>query len=682
LHRIQDALWGVGELMAAKPRVHEIASEFGVNVKILLRMLKEDGEFVKGPSSSVEPAVARRLRARLVEDGDLERNPTAPPSPRVAGPPRPVPAPPGTLSRAVDPAPHASARTVSITEPVQPVPAPAGTRWRTSEPLVPYTQPEPPAPAKEPTSLAVAGSPDRRPSMPRDAPASPTQSRHDLPSTDWRSAAFVPPLSTPGARLARARQERADAAARFSAERAKREARPRLRAADEEILTEEESRARARQSVVTRVDNGWKLYGISRAEREGWKDAGLSPGQAHIPAMCRAFGARGWGITPGMLRVQLKNGRTAQQEFDAGSNIVQVLELLAAARKGHFRGEFDPRVAAIVPILRAHPPARPDVDPLRLGDLTPAGVPKIADYLLRFALPSQDERSIDAFNREREGFERTGRTGPLVKLYAEAHGVFGDLNLTRTLLQNVPLHVANRGMRLPFVSLLSDALRERQFYYLSATATLAVEEDADRRIPVPEEYDLPTPTGFALMRDPDQDGGPAGRILLWSHGARELAATILSVSDLAVGLTEYPTVQAAPTGAVAGDGAEVALALVAAIGVATRRPSSGDLDTDARRAPQRPSVGTVKPRPAKRPVDESGEPVDFVSLIYAPGEAHFEEASTATGRKAEKRWVVRGHWRQQWYSSRGERHPLWIKAHEAGAEEGELLTGDRVKVAR
>ena len=51
--------------MAAKPRVHEIASELGVDSKVALEKLKEMGEYVKGPSSSIEPPVARRLRAGI-----------------------------------------------------------------------------------------------------------------------------------------------------------------------------------------------------------------------------------------------------------------------------------------------------------------------------------------------------------------------------------------------------------------------------------------------------------------------------------------------------------------------------------------------------------------------------------------------------------------------------------------
>uniref|UniRef100_UPI003BA1DA98 translation initiation factor IF-2 N-terminal domain-containing protein n=1 Tax=Microbacterium sp. SA075R TaxID=3121522 RepID=UPI003BA1DA98 len=49
----------------AKPRVHEIAAELGVDSKVALAKLKELGEFVKSPSSTVEPPVARKLRAAL-----------------------------------------------------------------------------------------------------------------------------------------------------------------------------------------------------------------------------------------------------------------------------------------------------------------------------------------------------------------------------------------------------------------------------------------------------------------------------------------------------------------------------------------------------------------------------------------------------------------------------------------
>ncbi|TXK04872.1 translation initiation factor IF-2 [Microbacterium mitrae] len=49
--------------------MHEIASEFGVDSKHALAKLKELGEFVKSISSTIEPPVARKLRAALEAEG-------------------------------------------------------------------------------------------------------------------------------------------------------------------------------------------------------------------------------------------------------------------------------------------------------------------------------------------------------------------------------------------------------------------------------------------------------------------------------------------------------------------------------------------------------------------------------------------------------------------------------------
>ena len=55
--------------MAAKPRVHEVAAEYGIDSKLALAKLKDLGEFVKGPSSTIEPPVARKLRNALEAEG-------------------------------------------------------------------------------------------------------------------------------------------------------------------------------------------------------------------------------------------------------------------------------------------------------------------------------------------------------------------------------------------------------------------------------------------------------------------------------------------------------------------------------------------------------------------------------------------------------------------------------------
>jgi len=87
--------------VAAKPRVHEVAAELGIDSKIALAKLKEMGEFVKGPSSSIEPPVARKLKAALLADGI---KPAAPEAPKVA--PKAAPKPMNPQPVAVAPVMH------------------------------------------------------------------------------------------------------------------------------------------------------------------------------------------------------------------------------------------------------------------------------------------------------------------------------------------------------------------------------------------------------------------------------------------------------------------------------------------------------------------------------------------------------------------------------------------------
>jgi translation initiation factor IF-2 len=87
------------EAHLAKRRVHELAKEYGKQSKLILKALKEMGEFVKSASSTVEPAVERRLRAKLGESSEWspvrserksELPAERPPSLRVVGEAPPV----------------------------------------------------------------------------------------------------------------------------------------------------------------------------------------------------------------------------------------------------------------------------------------------------------------------------------------------------------------------------------------------------------------------------------------------------------------------------------------------------------------------------------------------------------------------------------------------------------------
>lgn len=81
--------------MAGKPRVHEIAAELGVDSKIALAKLKELGEFVKSPSSTIEPPVARKLRAAIESDASLKASADAAPAAAKPAAAKPAAAKPG-----------------------------------------------------------------------------------------------------------------------------------------------------------------------------------------------------------------------------------------------------------------------------------------------------------------------------------------------------------------------------------------------------------------------------------------------------------------------------------------------------------------------------------------------------------------------------------------------------------
>ncbi|PYY62983.1 translation initiation factor IF-2 [Curtobacterium sp. MCSS17_011] len=112
----------------AKPRVHEIASELGVDSKTALEKLKELGEFVRGASSSIEPPVARKLRAALQADGAPAAKPaasaSAPSAPAKASAPKSsAPKPGGPRPGPVRPAPAPEPEAPAA--PAADVPAPA-----------------------------------------------------------------------------------------------------------------------------------------------------------------------------------------------------------------------------------------------------------------------------------------------------------------------------------------------------------------------------------------------------------------------------------------------------------------------------------------------------------------------------------------------------------------------------
>ncbi|OFE06795.1 translation initiation factor IF-2 [Rhodococcus sp. 1139] len=205
--------------MAGKARVHELAKELGVTSKELLATLKEQGEFVKSASSTVEAPVARRLRESFPSAGGAETKsetgaaapaarpaakpgapspsaakPGAPrpgPKPAAPAPAAPAPAAPAAPAPAAPAAPAAAAPAA----PSAPVPTPTFNAPKPAQPA----RPAPAAPAASaPAAPAAPAAPSTgaKPGGPRPGPKAPRVGNNPYSSAPAERPA---PRPAPGA---------------------------------------------------------------------------------------------------------------------------------------------------------------------------------------------------------------------------------------------------------------------------------------------------------------------------------------------------------------------------------------------------------------------------------------------------------------------------------------------------
>ncbi|WP_336081602.1 translation initiation factor IF-2 [Nocardia sp. SSK8] len=184
--------------MAGKARVHELAKELGVTSKELLAKLKEQGEFVKSASSTVEAPVARRLRESLASKSApaADAKPAARPGPSAARPgakptpgngPRPGPRPaPAAPAAAATPAPAAPAPAAPAAE-VKPAPA----------------KPAPAAAQSAPAKPAGAPAPGPRPTPGAPRPGQPQAQRPGAPAQGAPAPRPAGPGPKPGPKTPR-----------------------------------------------------------------------------------------------------------------------------------------------------------------------------------------------------------------------------------------------------------------------------------------------------------------------------------------------------------------------------------------------------------------------------------------------------------------------------------------------
>ncbi|GAA5518802.1 translation initiation factor IF-2 [Demequina sediminis] len=161
----------------AKPRVHEIAKELGVSSKDLIAKLNQLGEYVKGPSSTLEAPVVRKAKEAFPAPTAAAPVASAAPAAKSAaarpGAPKPGPKPAPSAPAEPEPAPEPAPAPAAVKPASTPRPAPASSASAASADAAPAAQESPAASAADSSAAKPGAARPGAPSpsdMPRPRP--------------------------------------------------------------------------------------------------------------------------------------------------------------------------------------------------------------------------------------------------------------------------------------------------------------------------------------------------------------------------------------------------------------------------------------------------------------------------------------------------------------------------------
>ena len=150
--------------MAGKLRVHELAKQLGITSKELLGTLKEQGEFVKTASSTIEPPVVKKMRAHYEAQGIGKDNAEAPTNAAPAKPAAKPGAPKPGAPKPAAPKPAAAKPAAAKPTPAKPAAAkPTPAKPAAAKPAAP--KPASPKPATPKPEAAKPAAP--KPAAPK-----------------------------------------------------------------------------------------------------------------------------------------------------------------------------------------------------------------------------------------------------------------------------------------------------------------------------------------------------------------------------------------------------------------------------------------------------------------------------------------------------------------------------------
>jgi hypothetical protein len=232
---------------------------------------------------------------------------------------------------------------------------------------------------------------------------------------------------------------------------------------------------------------------------------------------------------------------------------------------------------------------------------------------------------------------------------------------------------------------LQDLVDQADLYYVSASMTEVVcAAFASLETFTPERADFPSPTGLVMfdgsLPKPITFGDGcvvALRGMFWSMRRDRPEVVIFPIgddhdADIAGPVAYSYMMRTVPFGE--------ALTIKSADG---RRLGHDDLLSLLETAlllMQQPMTASsvVQPdRAVRKRLQRQGQEAAAVRVIELRRPTSPEEPGDGT-REYHHQWIVKGHWRQQWYPTRQVHRPVWIAPHVKGPEGAPMLGGEKV----
>lgn len=437
--------------------------------------------------------------------------------------------------------------------------------------------------------------------------------------------------------------------------------------------------ARIRRGIVCRDDADWSAYGFSLQEKSVWIRAGVPETKAHIAAMCRDSERRGANpsqLTPATLGRKLGSERSAPSVLDAlldGANYLRVQERLAS-RLGVDLGGVNPDLLRLATSAKLHPeretrtlgttfralPWQPDTS-VRLAD----GALEIVQSVVPAA------RAHWTLRGQIAAYRRAGTISPLLAAYARVHGVMHAGPMLTRLCDGVVGAAEEYAAGLAAADLIERAVGGRRFYFLRDDAATALSQATpgpgmDNSLP-------PSPEGVALIDTRRENDEHYRSLVFWSTSSDGRTQCILVGAARLVNLKPSELVSLG-----------TAVEEWESGGAVRRGEASSFLDRFSvrRSRPLGRQHSRTGPQSTVASTESTGtsELRDIIIAYYSRDPLPESDATNRPRRSPNHRWLVRGHWRRQWYPGEQVHRVIWIDEHEAGSADHPLLLAERVEV--